>query len=447
MARGSGRRITPICAPRGRHDHASASDHKRIPPEPLPPARVRLGAWSHGASRCQRAARGAPRGVAAWWPDACPWGAACCGAPAPASPPPRLGRRRRLAPGRPVLPRAPACVRPARTGRPHDVAQARCWRRGPGPCGARAHGLGRAAHAGLVGASVAPAAAPADVAHAEGGWARAARPLAAPEAPPTVQTAGGPATPGAGQALGPPIPVLLGWLQACLPIRARAPPTGGAGVAQGHTRGGGGVSRPEPTGVCPTSAALAALGHDRPPSGRAAAPSLGLVPHTRAVPYARGSPRRAAPQPEGGAAEAGCGAGLLACPLFSRHVRRGGEPRAGGGMAVARGSLVSSHGAHTRWASLSSRASQRHTRRRSWAGAWTGWWLDARCRARSTESVTTRKYQLTFRPSSCPLVNARRSIYHTLWRVKSGGGIVYLLSVAGLIACKDASLFDAFSCP
>ncbi len=40
-----------------------------------------------------------------------------------------------------------------------------------------------------------------------------------------------------------------------------------------------------------------------------------------------------------------------------------------------------------------------------------------------------------------------RSIYHTLSRVKSGGGTAYLLSVAGLIACKDASLFEAFLCP
>jgi hypothetical protein len=40
-----------------------------------------------------------------------------------------------------------------------------------------------------------------------------------------------------------------------------------------------------------------------------------------------------------------------------------------------------------------------------------------------------------------------RSISHTLWGVTSGGGAAYLLSVAELIACKDASLFDAFSCP
>ncbi len=34
-----------------------------------------------------------------------------------------------------------------------------------------------------------------------------------------------------------------------------------------------------------------------------------------------------------------------------------------------------------------------------------------------------------------------------VYGVKSGGGTAYLLSVAGLIACKDASLFEAFLCP
>src|ERR1044071_1235924 len=38
-------------------------------------------------------------------------------------------------------------------------------------------------------------------------------------------------------------------------------------------------------------------------------------------------------------------------------------------------------------------------------------------------------------------------MYHMLSRVKSGGGAAYLFSVAGRIACKDASLFDAFSGP
>jgi hypothetical protein len=40
-----------------------------------------------------------------------------------------------------------------------------------------------------------------------------------------------------------------------------------------------------------------------------------------------------------------------------------------------------------------------------------------------------------------------RSISHTLSRIKSGGGAAYLLSVAGLIACKDVSFYAAFSCP
>ena len=40
-----------------------------------------------------------------------------------------------------------------------------------------------------------------------------------------------------------------------------------------------------------------------------------------------------------------------------------------------------------------------------------------------------------------------RSMYHMLSRVKSGGGAVYRFPVAGRIACKDASLCDAFSGP
>ncbi len=44
------------------------------------------------------------------------------------------------------------------------------------------------------------------------------------------------------------------------------------------------------------------------------------------------------------------------------------------------------------------------------------------------------------------LLNLGRSISRTLSRLKSGGGAAYLLAVAGLIACKDASLFEAFSC-
>ena len=38
-----------------------------------------------------------------------------------------------------------------------------------------------------------------------------------------------------------------------------------------------------------------------------------------------------------------------------------------------------------------------------------------------------------------------RSIYSSLSRVKSGGGAVYLLAVAGLIACKDVGRFEAFT--
>jgi len=37
-------------------------------------------------------------------------------------------------------------------------------------------------------------------------------------------------------------------------------------------------------------------------------------------------------------------------------------------------------------------------------------------------------------------------MYHTLSRVKSGGGAASLLAVGGLLACKDMSPFEAFSC-
>ena len=44
-------------------------------------------------------------------------------------------------------------------------------------------------------------------------------------------------------------------------------------------------------------------------------------------------------------------------------------------------------------------------------------------------------------------LNPCRSIAHTVSRVKSGGSTAYLLTVAGLIVCKDAGLFEAFSRP
>jgi len=43
--------------------------------------------------------------------------------------------------------------------------------------------------------------------------------------------------------------------------------------------------------------------------------------------------------------------------------------------------------------------------------------------------------------------NRVRSAYHILSRVKSGGGAASLPTVAGRIACTDARLFEAFSCP
>src|SRR5439155_22974726 len=52
-----------------------------------------------------------------------------------------------------------------------------------------------------------------------------------------------------------------------------------------------------------------------------------------------------------------------------------------------------------------------------------------------------------FRPSKVvPRLKLCRSIYHTLSRVTSGGGTAYLLSLAEIIACKDASLVEVFSC-
>ena len=40
-----------------------------------------------------------------------------------------------------------------------------------------------------------------------------------------------------------------------------------------------------------------------------------------------------------------------------------------------------------------------------------------------------------------------RAISQTLSRVKSSGDAAYLRTVARLIACKDANLFDTSSCP
>jgi hypothetical protein len=282
------------------------------------------------------------------FPDAFPGGSAFCGSTEPSSTPPLLGRRMRLEPGRPVFPSAPAFVMPARTGRTQDVDPARFWRRWPVPCGAMAHGLGRealswerlehgvgrcrlvgttvhtparfptdlvaeatqsgwqgarvaiatsAAQACIVGASGAPAASQADVAKASGVLASDARPLDAQDAPHTVKTAGWHAT--ARRLEGPrhPHPGHPGLAPCLSPHPCSGHHTMGRGVCAGPNAGVGGVSRPEPTGVFPTSAALAAMGRDRPPRGRDAEPSLGLVPHTRSGPYERCSPRGAAHQP------------------------------------------------------------------------------------------------------------------------------------------------------
>ena len=44
-------------------------------------------------------------------------------------------------------------------------------------------------------------------------------------------------------------------------------------------------------------------------------------------------------------------------------------------------------------------------------------------------------------------IHLLRAIAHPLSRVRSGAGAGYLRAVAGRIACKDASLFEAFSGP
>src|SRR5262245_41232296 len=63
-----------------------------------------------------------------------------------------------------------------------------------------------------------------------------------------------------------------------------------------------------------------------------------------------------------------------------------------------------------------------------------------RVRARSTAVMNQRAFVIRHTPY-------RRSISHTLSRVTSGGGAASLLAVAGRIAYKDASRFEAFSCP
>ena len=225
---------------------------------------------------------------AAWFPDPFPWGSTFCGFPAPSSTPHLLWRRLRLAHGRTVFPIAPALVMPAMTGRTPAVDPAWCCMRLPGPWGAMAHGCGRQARSGsrlapglgrcrgvgttvkhpercptawvaeaqprgwqgarvaiaptaapacLLGASLAPAASQADGAKASGVVARAAPGVEAASAPQTVQTDGGQATPGAWQALCPPMTILLSLLPAWLTIRDRATQTVGEAVAQGPKRG------------------------------------------------------------------------------------------------------------------------------------------------------------------------------------------------------------------
>jgi hypothetical protein len=151
-------------APDGERFGVHHAPHRRTsrracPLEPLPPTQATGRAvcpWPRPCMTVWRTARSSAtarladleEACAAGWPAALPAGSACCGAPEPARPPPRLGRRLPLEPGRPVWPSAPAGVRPAMPGRPHAVDAAWGWRRWQGPCGAMTPVWGREALAG-----------------------------------------------------------------------------------------------------------------------------------------------------------------------------------------------------------------------------------------------------------------------------------------------------------
>jgi hypothetical protein len=75
------------------------------------------------------------------------------------------------------------------------------------------------------------------------------------------------------------------------------------------------------------------------------------------------------------------------------------------------------------------------------------WWQGVAGMIRFTSSTALRRHsRCTWRPREGAR-NVYRSISHMLSFVKSGGGAVYFLSNAGLIACKDEGLCEAFSCP
>src|SRR5205814_6679804 len=108
--------------------HLEAGMTTRAPPTtkgyrplrfPLPESAYERCLTERSSAKARREER--HEACAAVFPDALLGGAAFCGAPAPSSTPPLLGRRMRLEPGRPGFPSAPAFVMPARTGRPQDV--------------------------------------------------------------------------------------------------------------------------------------------------------------------------------------------------------------------------------------------------------------------------------------------------------------------------------------
>jgi hypothetical protein len=102
--------------------------------------------------------------------------------------------------------------------------------------GARVYSATTAAHACLLGASVAPSASQRAWDTASGVFASAAQAVDAADAPETVKTDGGQATQGAWTALGTPSPGRRCCLPAWLTIRARATSTRGDALAQVHKR-------------------------------------------------------------------------------------------------------------------------------------------------------------------------------------------------------------------
>ena len=221
------------------------------------------------------------------FPDAFPSGYAFFGYTEPSMKQQLLCRRIRLEQGRTVFTIAPAFVMPYMTGRTQTVDDALFLRRFHVPCWAIAHvfgrdamywyrleqGLGRfsllgttvkspehlpkdlvadekhswlkgervyiattAAHACILGASVAPSASQGDLEKAYGVFASEAQAVDAAYAPETVNTDGWQATQGAWKALFTQITVILCFLHAFLKIRDQATKTLGNAFAQVQKR-------------------------------------------------------------------------------------------------------------------------------------------------------------------------------------------------------------------